>query len=61
MRRIVTHYGHQGPEGMASPEFLGWLTDPVQNGAALCLTSAAMEPTSRHGCLKTRSLSRFSR
>jgi predicted dehydrogenase len=34
IRRIVTHYGHQGPKEIGvGAEFLGWLTDPVQNGA----------------------------
>ena len=34
IRRIVTHYGHQGPKEIGvGPEFLGWLKDPVQNGA----------------------------
>jgi predicted dehydrogenase len=34
IRRIVTHYGHQGPKEIGvGPEFLGWLTNPVQNGA----------------------------
>ena len=34
IRRIVTHYGHQGPKEIGvGPEFLSWLTNPVQNGA----------------------------
>ncbi|MBM3724858.1 MAG: Gfo/Idh/MocA family oxidoreductase [Acidobacteria bacterium] len=34
IRRIVTHYGHQGPKEIGvGPEFLAWLTDPVKNGA----------------------------
>lgn len=34
IRRIVTHYGHQGPKEIGvGPEFLRWLTDPVMNGA----------------------------
>ena len=34
IRRIVTHYGHQGPKEIGvGPEFLGWLTDPAKNGA----------------------------
>jgi len=34
IRRMVTHYGHQGPKEIGvGPEFLGWLTDPVRNGA----------------------------
>jgi predicted dehydrogenase len=34
IRRIVTHYGHQGPKEIGvQPEFLAWLTDPVRNGA----------------------------
>jgi predicted dehydrogenase len=34
IRRIVTHYGHQGPKEIGvGPEFFGWLTDPVKNGA----------------------------
>lgn len=34
IRRIVTHYGHQGPKEIGvQPEFLGWLTDPAKNGA----------------------------
>jgi predicted dehydrogenase len=33
-RRVVVHDGHQGPREIGvPPEFLGWLTDPVQNGA----------------------------
>jgi len=34
IRRVVVHDGHQGPKEIGvSPEFLAWLTDPVQNGA----------------------------
>jgi predicted dehydrogenase len=34
IRRVVVHDGHQGPKEIGvSPEFLGWLTDPAQNGA----------------------------
>lgn len=34
IRRIVTHYGHQGPKEIGvGPEFFDWLTDPVKNGA----------------------------
>jgi len=34
VRRIVAHYGHEGPKEIGvGPEFLGWLTDPVKNGA----------------------------
>ena len=34
IRRIVTHYGHQGPKEIGTPpEFFGWLTDPARNGA----------------------------
>lgn len=34
VRRIVTHYGHQGPKEIGvGPEFFSWLTDPVKNGA----------------------------
>jgi predicted dehydrogenase len=34
IRRIVTHYGHQGPkESGVGPEFFSWLTDPAKNGA----------------------------
>lgn len=34
IRRIVTHYGHQGPKEIGvQPEFFSWLTDPVKNGA----------------------------
>ena len=34
IRRIVTHYGHQGPKEIGvGPEFLDWLTDPEKNGA----------------------------
>lgn len=33
IRRMVIHDGHQGPKALGvSPEFLAWLTDPVQNG-----------------------------
>lgn len=34
IRRVVVHDGHRGPKEIGvSPEFLGWLTDPAQNGA----------------------------
>lgn len=34
VRRIVTHYGHQGPKEIGTPpEFFSWLSDPVKNGA----------------------------
>ncbi|BDC53053.1 hypothetical protein F183_A53680 [Bryobacterales bacterium F-183] len=34
IRRMVTHYGHQGPKEIGTgPEFLNWLRDPVKNGA----------------------------
>jgi predicted dehydrogenase len=34
IRRVVVHDGHEGPKEIGvSPEFLAWLTDPVQNGA----------------------------
>ena len=34
IRRVVVHDGHQGPKEIGvGPEFLGWLTDPAQNGA----------------------------
>ena len=34
IRRVVVHDGHEGPKEIGvGPEFLGWLTDPVQNGA----------------------------
>jgi len=34
VRRVVVHDGHEGPKEIGvSPEFLGWLTDPAQNGA----------------------------
>jgi predicted dehydrogenase len=34
VRRVVVHDGHEGPKEIGvSPEFLNWLTDPVQNGA----------------------------
>lgn len=33
LRRVVIHDGHRGPKEIGcSPEFLAWLTDPVQNG-----------------------------
>jgi len=33
LRKAVFHHGHQGPKEIGvGPEFLGWLTDPVQNG-----------------------------
>jgi predicted dehydrogenase len=34
IRRMVTHYGHQGPREIGvGNEFFDWLTDPVKNGA----------------------------
>jgi predicted dehydrogenase len=34
IRKMVAMDGHQGPKEIAvGPEFLGWLTDPVKNGA----------------------------
>lgn len=34
VRRVVTHYGHQGPKEIGTgPEFFNWLTDPEKNGA----------------------------
>jgi len=34
VRRVVVHDGHEGPKEIGvQPEFLGWLTDPAQNGA----------------------------
>ena len=34
LRKVVIHDGHQGPEEIGvQPEFLGWLTDPAENGA----------------------------
>jgi predicted dehydrogenase len=33
IRKVVVHDGHEGPKEIGvSPEFLAWLTDPVQNG-----------------------------
>ncbi len=33
LRKAVFHHGHQGPKEIGvGPEFLTWLTDPVQNG-----------------------------
>jgi predicted dehydrogenase len=33
IKKVVVHDGHQGPKEIGvSPEFLEWLTDPVQNG-----------------------------
>ncbi len=33
VRKVVVRDGHQGPKAInVSPEFLGWLTDPVKNG-----------------------------
>lgn len=33
IRKVVVHDGHQGPKEIGvGPEFLAWLTDPVQNG-----------------------------
>ena len=34
IRKVVVHDGHRGPQEIGcGPEFLGWLTDPDQNGA----------------------------
>ena len=34
LRKLVVHDGHRGPKEIGvGPEFLGWLTDPRQNGA----------------------------
>jgi glucose-fructose oxidoreductase len=34
IRKVVVHDGHEGPKEIGvEPEFLGWLTDPVKNGA----------------------------
>jgi predicted dehydrogenase len=34
LRKLVFHDGHKGPKEIGvGPEFLGWLTDPKQNGA----------------------------
>ena len=34
LRKLVVHDGHKGPKEIGvGPEFLNWLTDPVQNGA----------------------------
>jgi predicted dehydrogenase len=34
LRKLVAHDGHRGPAEIGvSPDFLRWLTDPVQNGA----------------------------
>jgi scyllo-inositol 2-dehydrogenase (NADP+) len=34
IRKMVIHDGHQGPKEIGvTPEFLSWLTDPVENGA----------------------------
>ena len=34
IRRVVVHDGHEGPKEIGvSSDFLGWLTDPVKNGA----------------------------
>ena len=34
VRRIVAHYGHQGPKEIGTPpEFFAWLSDPAKNGA----------------------------
>jgi predicted dehydrogenase len=38
LRKIVVHDGHQGPVAIGcSPDFLGWLTDPVQNGGGAAM------------------------
>jgi predicted dehydrogenase len=34
IRKMVAHDGHRGPQEIGvPPEFFGWLTDPVKNGA----------------------------
>jgi predicted dehydrogenase len=34
IRKVVVHDGHRGPKAIGvQPEFFGWLTDPVKNGA----------------------------
>jgi glucose-fructose oxidoreductase len=34
VRKVVVHDGHEGPKEIGvGPEFLSWLTDPVENGA----------------------------
>jgi glucose-fructose oxidoreductase len=34
LRKVIVRDGHQGPQEIGvPPEFLGWLTDPAQNGA----------------------------
>ena len=34
LRKVVVHDGHRGPKEIGvGPEFLNWLTDPVENGA----------------------------
>lgn len=34
VRKVVVHDGHQGPKEIGvGPEWLPWLTDPIQNGA----------------------------
>ncbi len=33
VKKVVVHDGHEGPKEIGvGPEFLGWLTDPIQNG-----------------------------
>lgn len=33
IKKVVIHDGHEGPKEIGvGPEFLGWLTDPIQNG-----------------------------
>lgn len=33
IRKMIVHDGHQGPKEIGcSPDFLGWLTDPIKNG-----------------------------
>ena len=33
VKKVVIHDGHEGPKEIGvGPEFLGWLTDPIQNG-----------------------------
>jgi predicted dehydrogenase len=33
IRKMLALHGHDGPEKYVGPEFLGWLEDPVKNGA----------------------------
>jgi glucose-fructose oxidoreductase len=46
VRKVVVHDGHEGPKEIGvGPEFLSWLTDPVETGRARCLILAAMGRT----------------